>query len=70
MEQYPFLLYDNPFELYRLSDYNARHIPMREVLQGLRACGYEGIVTIEHFGSVSYASDIRDSARWLMEELG
>lgn len=42
------------------------HIPMETVLAGLEADGYEGLMTIEHFGAASYAQAIRDSIDWLL----
>ena len=41
------------------------HIPMAAVLDELAAWGYDGIMTIEHFGVASYAEAIRASAAWL-----
>lgn len=41
------------------------HIPMGKVLDELKAWGYGGIMTIEHFGAASYADAIRESMAWL-----
>lgn len=43
------------------------HIPMTQVLDELERQGYQGIMTIEHFGVPSYAEAIRDSVTWLKE---
>lgn len=43
------------------------HIPMEKVLDDLKARGYDGIMTIEHFGAASYYEAIRDSITWLKE---
>lgn len=43
----------------------AGHIPIRSVVGKLEASGYDGILTIEHFGVPSYADAIRDSVNWL-----
>ena len=43
------------------------HIPMAEVIGNLAAQGYDGVMTIEHFGAASYAAAIRDSIEWLKE---
>ena len=45
------------------------HIPMAAVLEELACWGYDGIMTIEHFGAGSYWAAIRDSAAWLKEKL-
>lgn len=42
------------------------HIPMAEVIDRLEQWGYDGIMTIEHFGVASYVAAIRDSIHWLM----
>ena len=44
------------------------HIPMAEVIGNLAAQGYDGVMTIEHFGAASYADTIRASIRWLKEQ--
>jgi len=44
------------------------HIPMDAVLDELHAWGYDGVMTIEHFGAASYAQAIRDSMAWLKEK--
>ena len=41
------------------------HIPMDTVLRRLSGAGYDGILTIEHFGAADYAQTIRDSIDWL-----
>lgn len=41
------------------------HIPMETVLRRLSGAGYDGILTIEHFGAADYAQTIRDSIDWL-----
>ena len=41
------------------------HIPMATVLRRLSGAGYDGILTIEHFGAADYAQTIRDSIDWL-----
>lgn len=41
------------------------HIPMETVLRRLAGAGYDGILTIEHFGAADYAQTIRDSIDWL-----
>ncbi len=43
------------------------HIPMTTVLDRLDRDGYEGIMTIEHFGVASYYDAIRASITWLKE---
>lgn len=43
------------------------HIPMAQVLDRLANQGYQGIMTIEHFGVPSYAQAIKDSITWLKE---
>lgn len=43
------------------------HIPMAEVIGNLAAWGYDGVMTIEHFGVASYADAIRSSIEWLKE---
>lgn len=41
------------------------HIPMAEVIGKQVQQGYEGVMTIEHFGVSSYWTAIRDSIDWL-----
>ena len=41
------------------------HIPMDTVLRRLSGAGYDGILTIEHFGAADYTGTIRDSIEWL-----
>lgn len=41
------------------------HIPMSKVLDELKAWGYDGVMTIEHFGVASFADAIRESMAWL-----
>lgn len=41
------------------------HIPMSTVLDELDKWGYEGVMTIEHFGVASYYDAIHDSITWL-----
>lgn len=41
------------------------HIPMGQVLDRLDSLGYQGIMTIEHFGVPSYEKSIKDSITWL-----
>lgn len=43
------------------------HIPVAQVLDELERQGYQGVMTIEHFGVPSYAEAIRDSVTWLKE---
>ncbi len=43
------------------------HIPMTNVLDRLDRDGYNGIMTIEHFGAASYYEAIHDSITWLKE---
>lgn len=43
------------------------HIPMAEVIGNLAAWGYDGVMTIEHFGVASYADAIGASIEWLKE---
>jgi len=43
------------------------HIPMTAVLDRLDKEGYDGIMTIEHFGAASYYDAIHDSITWLKE---
>jgi len=42
------------------------HIPVAMVLEGLKADGYEGVATIEHFHVASHAKAIRESIEWLL----
>ncbi len=44
-------------------------IPMEEILQKLRAVGYDGTYAIEHFGSQHHLEDMVASADWLRERL-
>ncbi|MBQ2953676.1 MAG: sugar phosphate isomerase/epimerase [Clostridia bacterium] len=44
------------------------HIPMATVLRRLSGAGYEGVMTIEHFGAADYAGTIRASIQWLKEK--
>lgn len=41
------------------------HIPMDTVLRRLSGAGYDGVLTIEHFGAADYAATIRASIDWL-----
>lgn len=41
------------------------HIPMETVLRRLSGAGYDGVLTIEHFGAADYAATIRASIDWL-----
>jgi len=41
------------------------HIPLEAVLTDLEKEGYDGLMTIEHFGAASYANAIRESIAWL-----
>ena len=41
------------------------YLPMRELLDKLRAANYQGYLTIEHFGSADQLGDALASARWL-----
>lgn len=41
------------------------HIPIAQVIADLAKTGYDGVMTIEHFGVSSYASAIRASISWL-----
>lgn len=43
------------------------HMPIAQVIAGLNASNYDGVMTIEHFGAASYAEAIRASAAWLRE---
>lgn len=43
------------------------HIPMIQVLDGLDRSGYQGVMTIEHFGAASYWKSIEESIAWLKE---
>lgn len=43
------------------------HMPIREILGELKEDGYEGLLSIEHFGVPSYSEAIRDSIQWLEE---
>lgn len=43
------------------------HIPVRQVICELARRGYEGVMTIEHFGAADYAETIRRSISWLRE---
>ncbi len=42
-------------------------IRMADVLAMLRAQGYDGTLTIEHYGSADQSADMRASAEWLRE---
>ncbi len=44
------------------------HMPIRQVIRNLARQGYDGIMTIEHFGAASYAQAIRASIDWLKKE--
>lgn len=41
------------------------HIPMDTVLRRLSGAGYDGVLTIEHFGAADYAATIHASIDWL-----
>ncbi len=43
------------------------HIPVHEVIGTLAQWGYDGIMTIEHFGVSSFAEAIQASIKWLKE---
>ena len=45
------------------------YLPMRELLERLRNAGYQGFLTIEHFGSADQLGDAIASARWLQTQL-
>jgi len=40
-------------------------IHMRELIEGLKSLGYDGILSIEHFDSPDQLGDIQHSAEWL-----
>lgn len=44
-------------------------MPMREVFARLKARGFDGGVIIEHFGSRDMMADMRQSVKWLKEQL-
>ncbi len=45
-------------------------MPMKQILEDLKASGYDGCVLIEHFGSADMLADMRQSAEWLKPYLG
>jgi len=44
-------------------------MPMREILSRLKAKGFCGGIIIEHFGSADMMADMRQSVKWLKEQL-